>query len=247
LVVLTMIAMAVSGPNWWGRLLAILIEGGTFLFILLASAVRPRTFVWAAVLVGAAITVAVVSAVRGGAVAATTPYGIGALLSLVAPVVIVRRLLATMQITASTILGALCLYLLAGLFFAYVFHVVGALDQGQFFTQTSSPTSVDYLYFSLVTLATLGYGDLTASSSLGKMLSVTEALAGQLYLVSVVAVLVSNLGRPRRQPAEQGEIPRLKDRLSEDGIRGESAASRSSPPAERHGELGRRPTGAGDA
>ena len=213
LVVITMIAMAVSGPDWWGRLLAILVEGGTFLFILLASAVRPRTFAWAAVLVGAAIAAAAVSAVRGGAFSVAAPYGIGALLSLVAPVLIVRRLLSTMQITSSTILGALCLYLLAGLFFAYVFHVVGAAGQGQFFTQTSSPTSVDYLYFSLVTLASLGYGDLTASSSLGKMLAVTEALAGQMYLVSVVAVLVSNLGRVprRRQSREQDNSPLLAD------------------------------------
>jgi hypothetical protein len=244
-----MIAMAVSGPNWWGRLLAILVEGGTFLFILLASAVGPRTFAWAAVAVGAAITVAVVSAILGGTAATAAPYGVGALLSLVAPVVIARHLLATMQTTASTILGALCLYLLAGLFFAYVFHIVGAFDQGQFFTQTSDPTSVDYLYFSLVTLATLGYGDLTASNSLGKMLSVTEALAGQLYLVSVVAVLVSNLGRERRpRPRAQEDTPRSEDALpSEDGIRGDSGAGRSSPLAERQSDPNRRSTGAGDA
>jgi hypothetical protein len=49
------------------------------------------------------------------------------------------------------------------------------------------------LYFSYVTLATLGYGDYTAASNLGHMLAVAEALIGQIYLVTVVALLVSRL------------------------------------------------------
>jgi hypothetical protein len=56
---------------------------------------------------------------------------------------------------------------------------------------------VDFVYYSFVTMTTLGYGDLTARANLGRMLSVTEALFGQLYLVSVVAVLVANIGRQR--------------------------------------------------
>src|SRR5436190_10743316 len=111
LVVLTMIATAVSGTAWWGQLLALLIEGGTFLFILLTSGVRPPTFAWTAVAVGAAIAAAAVSAYLGGTFATAALYGIGALMSLVAPVVIARRLLAMSQITVSTISGALCLYL----------------------------------------------------------------------------------------------------------------------------------------
>jgi len=53
------------------------------------------------------------------------------------------------------------------------------------------------VYFSFVTLATVGYGDYTAASDLGRMLAVSEALMGQLYLVSVVALLVANMGRTR--------------------------------------------------
>ena len=49
------------------------------------------------------------------------------------------------------------------------------------------------LYFSFVTLATVGYGDYSAASNLGHTLSVVEALVGQLYLVTVVAVLVSRM------------------------------------------------------
>jgi Ion channel len=46
----------------------------------------------------------------------------------------------------------------------------------------------------------LGYGDLTAAGDLGRMLAVTEALLGQLYLVTVVAVVIGNIGRERSHP-----------------------------------------------
>jgi hypothetical protein len=204
-----MIMMAVSGAAWWGRLLALIVEGATFLFILWTSAVRPRVLALAAVLVAGAIIAAAIPVVRGSPFSAGPLNGLGALLALVAPVVIARHLLEELRITGSTVLGALCLYLLAGLFFAYVFGAIGESNQGHFFAQTTHPSSTDYLYFSLVTLTTLGYGDLTANGDLGKMLAATEALAGQLYLVSVVAVLVANIGQAprRRRSAEQGDAP----------------------------------------
>jgi hypothetical protein len=55
-------------------------------------------------------------------------------------------------------------------------------------------------------LTTVGYGDLAARGDVGRMLAVTEALLGQLYLVTVVALLVSNVGiRPRRRPGPEPE------------------------------------------
>ena len=59
------------------------------------------------------------------------------------------------------------------------------------------------LYFSYVTLATLGYGDYTAAGNLGRALAVLEALMGQLYLVTVVAVVVTRLGRPGRERSDK--------------------------------------------
>jgi len=69
---------------------------------------------------------------------------------------------------------------------------------GRFFAQQDSTTVAHCLYFSFTTLTTVGYGDLTAASNLGHTLSVTEALSGQIYLVTVVSVIVGNLGRVRR-------------------------------------------------
>ena len=56
-------------------------------------------------------------------------------------------------------------------------------------------------------MATVGYGDYTAGGNVGRMLAVSEALYGQLYLVSVVAILVGNLGRKRPQLQHSDETP----------------------------------------
>jgi len=105
-----------------------------------------------------------------------------------------------------TVAGALCVYLLIGLLFAYVFAIIDILG-GPFFTQTSHPSGVDFVYFSFVTLTTVGYGDLTARGNLGHMLSVGEALFGQLYLVAVVALLIANIGTSRNGSANTTDEP----------------------------------------
>jgi hypothetical protein len=61
------------------------------------------------------------------------------------------------------------------------------------------------MYFSFITMATVGYGDLTPQGSLGRALAVTEGLFGQIYLVTAVAALVGNLGRTRAPRQERDE------------------------------------------
>jgi hypothetical protein len=55
-----------------------------------------------------------------------------------------------------------------------------------------------YVYFSYVTLATLGYGDLTPARAVGRLLAVFETIAGSLYLVTAVSLVVSRIGVERR-------------------------------------------------
>ena len=102
-------------------------------------------------------------------------------------------------ITVRLVLGALSIYLLLGLAYAYLFPLVATLSDDPFFVQTTTPNASDYIYFSYTTLATIGYGDYTAATSLGRMVSVSEGLVGQLYLVSAVALLVGNVGRQLRR------------------------------------------------
>jgi hypothetical protein len=89
--------------------------------------------------------------------------------------------------------GAVCVYVLIGIMFVYLYGVIAVVGSGDFFAQGTDGTRSLRLYFSFVTLATLGYGDYTASGELGRTLAIVEALVGQLYLVTVIAVLVSRI------------------------------------------------------
>jgi hypothetical protein len=91
--------------------------------------------------------------------------------------------------------GAVCVYVLIGLVFVFLYGVMAKLGSGDFFAQGTDGTRSLRLYFSFVTLATLGYGDYTPAGSLGRTLAIVEALVGQLYLVTVIAVLVSRMRR----------------------------------------------------
>jgi hypothetical protein len=83
--------------------------------------------------------------------------------------------------------------------FSFAYAAIDAIDPSPFFVQTSHATIPDFLYFSFVTQTTVGYGDFTAAGNLGRALASLEALIGQLYLVTVIAVLVSRMaGQSRR-------------------------------------------------
>jgi hypothetical protein len=91
---------------------------------------------------------------------------------------------------------------LIGILFVYLYGVLAVLGSGDFFAQGTDGTRSLRLYFSFVTLATLGYGDYTAAGELGRTLAVVEALLGQLYLVTVIAVLVSRIRGRKDQSAD---------------------------------------------
>jgi len=74
---------------------------------------------------------------------------------------------------------------------------VARLGSQPFFTSQERGTPSDYMYFSFITLATVGYDDLTPQGGIGRTLAVTEGLSGQIYLVTAVAALVGNMGRER--------------------------------------------------
>jgi hypothetical protein len=71
--------------------------------------------------------------------------------------------------------------------------------------QTSHPDAIDYIYFSFITMTTVGYGDFTSALNVGRMLAVMEAIFGQLYLITVVSLVVQNLGTRRQQEREDSE------------------------------------------
>jgi hypothetical protein len=200
LIVATIITFAVAGQGWFGRLASVCIGGLTLIVLLHESRVSRRTQRVADMTVAAALVATVLSELGHTDAGRAFQLAIGVLLAFAGPVVIVRRLTRRGRVDVATISGSLCVYLLAGLAFAFMFAMVDTLEAGPFFAQTDLPDRADFVYFSFTTLSTLGYGDLSAINDLGRLMSVTEALLGQLYLVSVVALVVSNVEWKRPGP-----------------------------------------------
>lgn len=109
-------------------------------------------------------------------------------LAALAPVVVIRRLLHHRTVSTGTLLGAISTFLLIPIAFCYAFLSVGSLQSTPFFGYPQPSTS--FMYFSLTTVTTVGYGDLTAATPFARLVATAEAVSGQVYLVTFVAMLV---------------------------------------------------------
>ncbi len=203
MIIATLWLTATRGDQSWGRVAAVVIQGATLLLILWTSQARSWVRRLVTTLVVAGIVAAFISALFGEGAHLEITHVVPLLLAVLAPAAIVLRIVEHPVVTFRTILAALCLYLLIGFFFATLFGVVQTIDGGVFFAQGNNGSPSDMIYFSYVTLATLGYGDLTPVTEAGRMLAVSEAILGQLYLVSVVALLIGNLGQPGRKARKE--------------------------------------------
>jgi Ion channel len=185
----------------WARSVILLVECG-----LLATATW-TSGVWqdrraTAVLLALGVAAAVLQIIFGG----DTSSGVVAIfqvaLLLATMIVILVGVIDQHEVNAQSILGALSNYVLLGMLFVFVYSAAAALGSGPFFAQGTDGTLATRLYFSYVTLATLGYGDYTAADNFGRTASVVEAMIGQIYLVTVVALLVGQLVGRRRRAAD---------------------------------------------
>lgn len=109
-------------------------------------------------------------------------------LAVAAPMAVIRRLVHHTEVTRGTLLGAMSGYLLISIAFFYLFLSYANFGGRGMFADPQPTTS--YMYFSLTTITTTGYGDLTAQSDLGRLLAMAEAVTGQIYMVTFVAMLV---------------------------------------------------------
>ena len=198
LIVLTIFASSFASDAGWIRVIALLCEGAALLFILRTSDVHPRWLLWARIVVIISVAVAIILTAFGSGKTPVISTGlVGAFMAIGAPIAIIRRLAREKVVDVQVLAGALCLYLLIGLFFTFVYSIINVVDQPLFVQQTGEASSANITYFSFVTLTTTGYGDLTLAGNGPRLLAITEALLGQLYLVSAVALVVSRLGMQR--------------------------------------------------
>jgi hypothetical protein len=171
-----------------------LLVGVTLLLAMRASGVRLKWRRVADVLVGIVLAIIMVQIVYG--VLSDSPVYTREgtrpvtllVLAVLAPLVVVRRLLKHRTVTTGTLLGAVSTFLLLPIAFYYAFLTIDTL-QGTPFFGTLQPTT-SFMYFSLTTISTVGYGDLAAVKPLGRLVATSEAISGQVYLVTFVAMLV---------------------------------------------------------
>jgi hypothetical protein len=194
------IGFSLAAPDeGWAKATSVLLFAGAIVLALAVAHARRRVQIAALVLLFLASISAVVDViVDADASLGVTRAVVGALIAL-APFAlargVIRHLRSSRRVTLDAVYGAVAIYLMIGAFFATIDAAVSALDSGRFFNQVAHAPYQEFLYFSYVTLATVGYGDFTPATSLARALAITEALAGQLYLVTIVAVLVSNVRR----------------------------------------------------
>ncbi len=109
--------------------------------------------------------------------------------------VILRNIMGSDRVTADTLLGAVCVYVLLGIVWAIAYGLLLHLNPNAFslaghFAQHDSDLALQ-LYYSFVTLTTLGFGDISPISPMARTLTILEALTGQIYLALTIARLVS--------------------------------------------------------
>lgn len=173
-----------------------IIVGVTLRVAMASSGVAPRPLRYATIALGlvvvSVVVVATFAAFEGSDGWTARPSAVWVLLTAVTPVFVTRRLFLQERVTASTIFGAVAVFLLIALAFNYVFL---SLEQwaGPIFGNAEPTTS--FMYFSLVTVTTLGYGDLTPVTDVSRYLATAEAVFGTIFLVTVVARLVSMFGK----------------------------------------------------
>jgi hypothetical protein len=201
LILSSLVFQLAASDQDWARLVAIALQGATLIAVLSASQTpsviaRPATTIVVLAVLGSAAAL-----IGFGQFGTTAGRLVAVLLIALAPVAIamgvVRDVRAEGTVTLHTMFGVLCIYLLIGMLFAFADGLVGDVLSEPFFASRINADISDYLYFSFATLTTVGYGDLTAATDVGRSMAIAEALVGQIYLVTVVAVIVGNLSRRR--------------------------------------------------
>jgi ion channel len=205
LFLLIVASMLLTAANTtWLKIAAVVMQGLMVLFALFASRADRRVWRLALILIPIGVILGVGGRLNDARPAQLTAAIVNVALPIAAIGALGRRIVKDKAVTGRTIVGLLSVYLLIGMTFSALFITIALWSQEPFFAQTSHADPVDFTYFSFVTIATVGYGDLTAANPMPRLLSALEGLTGQLYLVTVVAVAVSRV-RTRRDRAREEE------------------------------------------
>jgi Ion channel len=202
LIVLTLLVWEVLAPESnWARAVAIALAGAALTVSVATSRARGPVRRLRALVVSVAAGLVVIL-VATDVLSAQLAFLIGTGLAASIPVALgggLLRLIKDVGVTPQAVAGALTIYLTIGLLFASLISFVARVESGSYFVQGGHITGGDRVYYSFTVLTTTGFGDYTAAQPLGHALAVLEMLIGQLYLVTVIGILVGNFVGQRRR------------------------------------------------
>lgn len=202
LILASMLFVMAAPDGRWSEVMVLVLQGAALFASLRAAQSNFHLRVFCGVTIGIALTVSInlaIFEVSGGQ--EFVKWASLLLVVLATPVIsfgLVRQVKEKQAITLHTMMGVLCIYLLMAIAFASAFGLIHEVTNDPFFRAgDGADTLSNYLYFSLTTITTAGLGDFSPAGNTGRSLTAAEALIGQIYLVTVVAVIVANLGRKR--------------------------------------------------
>jgi hypothetical protein len=197
---LTLLVFVIVAPNAdWSRAVALSLESAA-LVVAIATSRAGRAERRARTAVVAGLGVLAVIGVGVGVLGPTTTAVVSGALAVAIPLSLVRgllRLVTVHGVTLQAVAGALAIYLLIGLLFAWVIGFIVQVDPSAYFANGTDGTESERVYFSLSVLTTTGFGDFTAGQPIGRALAVLEMLVGQLYLVTVIGLMIGNFAARR--------------------------------------------------
>jgi voltage-gated potassium channel len=230
-----LVLILVDSPRW-GTLLRTVPVGLTVLFALHTSHASRNVMRFAAIGVLFAVASGVVVAITDNGSGIGVGYLLFAIVLVMTPVVILRRVLPKQQVDVETIFAAVDVYILIGLIYGTLYiGMARFMTNPTFLAQPGPHTPNDYVYLSFITLTTVGFGDLTPLSRLARSVVVLEALMGQIFLVVLVARLVSVYSEQNRQSRPYLKVTPARRRRRDRGGADEADAEEAE---EAEGEAG---------
>jgi hypothetical protein len=195
LVLLTYVLASLLDNRGWSAVILVLATSVTSIVALASSHVKPRAVrasIWLSALT---VLFAVAAAASDEETLLNIASAIQICLLTVAMLAVLGRVVASTEVGSRTILGAISVYTVLGILFTFAYGMVDRIQGGPFFEGLSHPGGSDFIFFSYTTLTTTGYGNLVPGGQPGRMISGLEMMIGQIFLVTLVAGLVS-LWRP---------------------------------------------------
>jgi hypothetical protein len=191
LVFSTFVAVSLISYNDWGAV-AITLLGSLSAAVALATArATPFLITWSSRLAAVSMLCAVAGAINGGRWFDAVAGLILVVLLAVSAAAVLRAVVTENKVGFRTILGAVSVYLTLGLLFSFLYVSIGRIQHEPFFGAGVHVGRGDFPFFSMTTLTTTGYGNLVPAGQPGKMFAVLEMLLGQVFLVTLIARLVS--------------------------------------------------------